>query len=120
MLAMAAVTATLEAIESDQMLANVQEVENYLREQLAQVDQVVKVRGLGFLLGIQLREKAATIHQRLLERKIISGTSSDPHVLRLLPPLCLKRSEVDLFVSALREVVEEVNGVAKTVSTETR
>ena len=78
MLAMAAVTATLEAIETDQMLANVHEVENYLREQLAQVEQVVNVRGLGFLLGIELREKAATIHQRLLERKIITGTSSDP------------------------------------------
>jgi acetylornithine/succinyldiaminopimelate/putrescine aminotransferase len=106
MLAMAAVTATLEAIESDQMLTNVQGVERYLREQLAPVDQVIKVRGLGFLLGIELREKAATIHQRLLERKIISGTSSDPHVLRLLPPLCLARAEIDLFVSALRDIFE--------------
>ena len=105
MMAMAAVVATLEAIESDHMLANVREVEKYLREQLAQVDQVVKVRGLGFLLGIELREKAVTIHQRLLERTIITGTSSDANVLRLLPPLCLKRAEVDLFASALREAV---------------
>ena len=108
MMAMAAVVATLEAIESDQMLVNVRDVEKYLREQLAQVDQVVNLRGLGFLLGIELREKAATIHQRLLERKIITGTSSDPNVLRLLPPLCLKRTEVDLFVSALKEVFELV------------
>jgi acetylornithine/N-succinyldiaminopimelate aminotransferase len=120
MLAMAAVTATIEAIEMDQMLANVQEVEKHLREQLSDVGQVVDVHGIGFLLGIELREKAATVHQQLLERKIISGTSSDPHVLRLLPPLCLKRSEVDLFVSSLREVVEGANDVAKTVSTETR
>jgi 4-aminobutyrate aminotransferase-like enzyme len=53
-----------------------------------------------------LKEKAATIHQRLLERKIISGTSSDPHILRLLPPLCLTRAEIDLFVSALRDIFE--------------
>ncbi|HSE32520.1 MAG TPA: aspartate aminotransferase family protein [Pyrinomonadaceae bacterium] len=120
MLAMAAVTATLEAIESDQMLANVREVEKYLREQLAHIPQVVRVDGIGFLLGIEFREKAATIHQQLLDRLIITGTSSNPQVLRLLPPLCLKRSEVDLFLSALREVVEEANDVAKTVSTEAR
>jgi acetylornithine/succinyldiaminopimelate/putrescine aminotransferase len=115
MLAMAAVTATLEAIESDQMLTNVREVENYLRTELAQVDHVVNVRGLGFLLGIEFREKAATIHQRLLERKIISGTSSDPHVLRLLPPLCLKRSEVKLFVDALSEILKVTDSVSATV-----
>ena len=115
MLAMAAVTATLEAIESDQMLANVQEVENYLREQLSQLDQVVNVRGRGFLLGIELREKAATIHRRLLERKIISGTSSDPHVLRLLPPLCLKQAEVKLFVDELSEILNATDSVSAAI-----
>ncbi|HEX7296253.1 MAG TPA: aspartate aminotransferase family protein [Pyrinomonadaceae bacterium] len=120
MMAMAAVVATIEAIESDQMLANVRDVERYLREQLRDLDQVVSVRGLGFLLGIELKEKAATVHQRLLERKIITGTSSDANVLRLLPPLSLKRAEVDLFVSALTEVFDGVNDAAKTVSTETR
>lgn len=120
MMAMAAVVGTLEAIESDQMLANVRDVEKYLRDQLSGHDQIVAVRGQGFLLGIESKEKAATIHQRLLERRIITGTSSDPNVLRLLPPLCLKRAEVDLFVSALRDIFEGVNDAAKTVSTETR
>ena len=111
MVAMAAVVATLEAIKSDQMLANVRDVEKHLRQQLSGHDQIVAVRGLGFLLGIELKEKAATIHQRLLEQRIITGTSSDPNVLRLLPPLCLKRAEVDLFVDALAEVLE-VSGSA--------
>lgn len=104
MLAMAAVTATLEAIEEDSMLRNVREVEGYLRERLAGLPQVRRVRGRGFLLGIEFKERAATIHQKLLERRIITGTSSDPHVLRLLPPLCLKREEVDLLIEALSEM----------------
>lgn len=105
MLAMAAVSATLEAIETDAMLLNVQETERYLRQRLADVPQVGRVRGLGFLLGLEFTEKAAPVHQALLERRIITGTSSDPNVLRLLPPLCLQREEVDLFVDALREIV---------------
>lgn len=101
MLAMAAVTATLEAIEADRMLENVKRVEAYLRERLREVEQVVAVHGRGFLLGIEFAEKAAPVHQKLLEHKIITGTSSNPKVLRLLPPLCLHEAEVDLFVSAL-------------------
>jgi acetylornithine/N-succinyldiaminopimelate aminotransferase len=100
MLAMAAVTATIEAIEQDHMLENVRRVEAYLRSRLREVEQVVTVHGLGFLLGIEFAENAAAVHKRLLEQKIITGTSSNPKVLRLLPPLCLQEEHVDMFVSA--------------------
>jgi acetylornithine aminotransferase/acetylornithine/N-succinyldiaminopimelate aminotransferase len=100
MLAMAAVTATLEAIEQDGMLENVRRVEAYLRERLREVEKVKAVHGLGFLLGIEFNENAAAVHKRLLERRIITGTSSDPTVLRLLPPLCLTEEHVDEFVLA--------------------
>ena len=105
MIAMAAVTATLEAIENDGMLANVREVESYLRERLKEVEQVVNIRGRGFLLGLEFADKAKPVHEALLARHIITGTSSDPNVLRLLPPLCLKREEVDRFVEALASLV---------------
>ena len=106
MIAMAAVTATLEAIENDGMLENVRTVEAYLRERLSEVPAVVAVRGRGFLLGLEFRENVAPIHKALLERKIITGTSSDPNVLRLLPPLCLQREEIDIFVDALKIATE--------------
>ena len=107
MLAMACVTATLEAIEDDEMLANVKSVELHLRERLKEVEQVVAVHGRGFLLGLEFADKAAPIHKALLDRKIITGTSSDARVLRLLPPLCLKLEEVDLFVDALQSALNE-------------
>jgi len=102
MLAMAAVTATLEAIENDGMLENVRRVEAYLRERVKEVDRIVGVRGLGFLLGIEFKEDAAVVHKALLDRKIITGTSSNPKVLRLLPPLCLEKREVDQFIAAAK------------------
>jgi len=105
MIAMAAVTATLEAIEADGMLGNVRSVEAYLRERMKEIEQIVNVRGQGFLLGIEFAAKAKPVHEGLLERRIITGTSSDPNVLRLLPPLCLGEREVDLFVKELSEVL---------------
>ena len=105
MIAMAAVTSTLEAIENDGMLENVKELEAYLRGRLEEVEQILSVRGRGFLLGLEFADKAKPIHEALLQQKIITGTSSDANVLRLLPPLCLGREEVDLFVEKLSEVV---------------
>ena len=109
MLAMAAVTATLEAIENDKMLANAKNAELHLRERLNEVEQVVAVHGRGLLLGLEFPNKAVPIHQGLLDRKIITGTSSDARVLRLLPPLCLKTPEIDLFVATLESVLAQAN-----------
>ena len=106
MLAMAAVAATLEAIEEDGMLDNVRRVERHLRERLSRVPRVTATRGRGLLLGVEFREPvAASVQKSLLERRIITGTSSDARVLRLLPPLCLTIEEADLFVEALAEVL---------------
>lgn len=101
MLAMAAVTATLEAIERDKMRENIVEIEKYLRERLEEVEEVVAVRGRGGLLGIEFAESCKAIHQKLLDHKIITGTSSHPNVLRLLPPLCVSKEEIDLLVNIL-------------------
>ena len=57
MVAMAAVTATLEAIENDAMIENVRTVEAYLRERLSEVPEVVSVRGRGFLLGLEFQRE---------------------------------------------------------------
>src|ERR1051325_1210188 len=94
MIAMAAVVGTLEAIENDEMLANVREVESYLRCRLSEIEQVVSVQGRGFLLGLEFADTAKPVHEALLERKVITGTSSNPKVLRLLPPLCLQKDQV--------------------------
>jgi acetylornithine/N-succinyldiaminopimelate aminotransferase len=105
MLAMAAVSATLEAIEADGMLENVRIVELHLRERLKEIEQVVAVHGRGFLLGLEFTEKVAPVHKALLDQRIITGTSSNAQVLRLLPPLCLTTAEVDIFIEALQQVV---------------
>ncbi len=105
MLPMAAVIATLEVIQQDQLLENVRDVSAYLASRLEEVPQVKGVLGLGFLLGIDLESEATKVHKALLERFVITGTSSNKNVLRLLPPLCLSRTQVDLFIQALKESV---------------
>lgn len=102
MIAMAAVLATLEAIESDEMIANAAAIETALREGLTGIDGIVRLRGKGCLLGIEFDSPCAPVFSSLLEKKIITGSSSDPNVLRLLPPMCVTREEIDLLLEALR------------------
>ena len=102
MLAMAAVSATIEAIEKDKMIKNASEIENYLCENLQGIEGIVGIRGKGCLLGIEFENDCKPIHTKLLENKIITGTSSDKKVLRLLMPLCVKKDEIDLFVEVLK------------------
>lgn len=102
MLAMAAVLATLEAIESDGMIANAQAVEHHLRDSLTGIPGVASIRGKGCLLGIEFEEPCGPVHAKLLENKIITGASSDPRVLRLLPPLMVGLDEIDMLVEELR------------------
>ena len=101
MLAMAAVTATIEAIENDKMRKNIAEIEKHLRERLKEIEEVIRLRGKGGLLGIEFAENCKPIHAKLLKNKIITGTSSNPNVLRLLPPLCVTKEEIDLFLEKL-------------------
>ena len=103
MLAMAAVVSTLEAIENDKMIENARLVENYLRERLSEIPNVVKLHGRGCLLGIEFTENCKSMHAKLLDRHIITGTSSNPNILRLLPPLCVKTEEIDLLIESLRD-----------------
>jgi len=102
MIAMAAVLATLEAIEKDQMVENAGEVETYLRSELAGVSTVKGISGKGCLLGIEFDGPANEVFSHLLEKTIITGTSSNPNLLRLLPPLCVTKDELNLFVEALK------------------
>ena len=103
MIAMAAVSATIEAIENDGMIQNAREIEEYLREQLNDVEEIIGVHGKGCLLGLEFRDDCISAHKKLLEHRVITGLSSDKRVLRLLMPLCVKREEIDLLIEILRK-----------------
>ncbi|MEO8574523.1 MAG: aminotransferase class III-fold pyridoxal phosphate-dependent enzyme [Pyrinomonadaceae bacterium] len=103
MLAMAAVLATLEAIEEDGMIANAEIIEHTLRERTAALPGIAAIRGKGCLLGIEFDSPCSDVHGRLLKQKIITGSSSDPKVLRLLPPLCTTVEQIDMLVGCLTE-----------------
>jgi acetylornithine aminotransferase len=56
---------------------------------------------MGLMIGIELYEPCARVRTELLHKhKIFTGTSSNKNTLRILPPLTIRKVEVDLFLDA--------------------
>ncbi|MGA9769802.1 MAG: aspartate aminotransferase family protein [Blastocatellia bacterium] len=101
-LASAALEATIDVIRDEDLLENVRTNSEYLFSELSGFPMVEEVRGLGYLIGIRFKGGSAKPYQQaLLERKIITGLADDTSVLRLLPPLTLRRLEIEMFLGEL-------------------
>jgi acetylornithine/N-succinyldiaminopimelate aminotransferase len=99
-MACAVIEAVIEAIESEDLMANVRRVSAYIRNTCT-VGPVVGHQGAGFLHGLRTSRPAKDVQAALLARNILAGTSGDPNVVRLLPPYVLQEQHVDLLREAL-------------------
>ncbi len=102
-MACAVAEAVIDTIESESLLANVREVSAYIRTTCV-IGPVTGVQGAGFLLGLKTSRPAKEVQAALLEKGILTGTSGDPKVLRLLPAYILNEGHVDQLRAALSQV----------------
>ena len=100
----AAALATIGVIEREGLMENVLAVGAHLTEGALALG-IPGVQGRGLLLGLRLGRPAAAVQQALFERRILTGTASDPAVLRLLPPLSFSIAEANLLLGALKEIL---------------
>jgi len=101
--AAAAINAVIDTIESDNLLHNVREREAQIREQCIK-GPVSKIQGKGLLLGLVCDRPAVEVRDALLENDILTGTSGDPNVLRILAPLILESAHVDRLAQVLESL----------------
>lgn len=101
--AAAAITAIIDTIEKEGLLKNVREREAQIRD-LCVTGPVKKIQGMGLLLGLVCDRPAADVRDALLDHDILTGTSSDPEVLRILAPLVLQARHVERLAGALEEI----------------
>lgn len=108
-LACAAALATLDIFEEEDLVARSADLGAYFMERLEEINSplIREVRGLGLMVGIELRIRAREVVVRLMERGILTLTAS-PNVLRMLPPLVVSREELDRVVEAISEVFQEL------------
>ncbi|MFD1849938.1 acetylornithine transaminase [Oceanobacillus bengalensis] len=109
-LATSAGLATMETILQEDILANVVENSEWLLEELKRLKQafgnIVDVRGLGFLIGIEMMDDVGTWISRFREKGILV-LSAGAKTLRILPPLTTTKEELEYFMNVFQELLSD-------------
>lgn len=120
-LACAAALATLEVLQAEDLPRRAARLGYYLLDRLRALRSplIRQVRGLGLLVGVELKVKVTPVLQRLQAPRPAGGGHTRPGilalpagttVLRLLPPLVIERADLDIVVEAIERVLDEVAG----------
>ena len=104
-LACAAAEATIDVMEEENLLDNVNQVGNYLMEELGKIDGIKEVRGRGLMIGVEFNEPIKEIRRKLLfDEHVFTGVSGT-NVIRLLPPLTLTLDDAAEFIRRFKKVL---------------
>jgi len=110
-LAMSVGNAVLDQIFKKGFLKNVKNLSNYFHIELKKLKKefpkiIKEIRGVGFLVGLQLFINQSKFVQKLMENKLLTIRAAE-NVIRILPPLTVKKKEIDLALKIIRKVCQE-------------
>jgi len=106
--AAAAIVAVIDSIDREDLLANVRAREAQIRDQCI-VGPVRKIQGKGLLLGLVCDRPAVEVRDELLTHDILTGTSADSEVLRILAPLVIESRHIDHLAHVLESLAPPTN-----------
>ena len=107
-LAMSVGTAVLDVVLKKGFLENVTKVSKYFHSELKKLqtefpDIIKEIRGIGLLVGLQLFEDQTKFIKKLMDSKLLTIRAAE-NVIRLLPPLTVKKNEIDLAIKIIKQV----------------
>ena len=103
--------AVMDQIFKKGFLKNVQKISKYFLSELNKIrneyPKIIKeVRGVGLLIGLQLFSDQTKFVQKLMDNKLLTIRAAE-NVIRILPPLNVKKNEIDLALKIIRKVCKE-------------
>ena len=112
-LAMAVGNSVMDIISNKKFLNNVKSSSKYFFLQLNKIKdkypRVIKeIRGKGLLIGIQLYTNQVKFIKQLMKNKLLTIRAAE-NVVRILPPLNVKKNEIDKALKIIKKVCGELN-----------
>jgi acetylornithine aminotransferase len=105
-LACAAAIAVLEVIEQEKLIANAEQIGNYILSELKTMGGYKDLRGRGLMIGIEYDFAVEELRNKLLfEDHIFTGVAGK-NTIRLLPSLALTQADADVFLGALKKQLD--------------
>ncbi len=110
-LACATAVAVFETIQSENLLENVKKMSDYafgqLRNMAEEFNIINEVRGIGLMIGIELKTEATEIVQKCMEAGLLINCTHES-VIRIMPQLNVKKEHIDEGIDILRNVLKSV------------
>jgi predicted acetylornithine/succinylornithine family transaminase len=102
----------LREVFENGLMENVIELGAYFKEQLIKLKNIYQseikdVRGLGFMLGVELNYEGNDFVKKMFEKKILTNCANQ-NVIRILPPLIANKNEIDIYLQAYEETIKEL------------
>ena len=104
-LSCAAAIAVADVMATEGLIENAANMGQLLMEELAKIEGIKELRGDGLMIGIEFENDCAEIKRRLLYNEHIFVGSAGTTVVRLLPPLCIGKEQVEEFIAAFRRAI---------------
>ena len=108
--------AVLDILLNTDLLENVKNSSRYLFHQLEELASefkiITKIRGIGLMIGIVFNGDAKTIQNKLLENGLLT-TFCGENVIRILPPLIVKKEDIDRAINIFRETLSQIENSVK-------
>lgn len=104
-LACAALQSVLDELKEGKWIPRAKQLGQQLKGALSNIEGVEEVRGRGLMLGIKTPLKATDLQQLLLAEGIVTGNSTCPNTLRILPPLTITDAEIQAFLNVFEVVL---------------
>ena len=104
-LSCAAAIAVADVMAIEGLVENAAKMGQLLMEELAKIEGIKELRGDGLMIGIEFESDCAEIKRRLLYNEHIFVGSAGTTVVRLLPPLCIGKEQVEEFIAAFRRAI---------------
>lgn len=105
-LACVATLSVLKALKAQNLMQNAKEMEVYFREQAKDVSKIVNLKGRGLMLGLEFEFPVSELRKKLLfQHKIFTGSSKNPNLIRILPPLTIRKEHIDFLFKALKHIL---------------
>lgn len=105
-LACAAALAVLEIIEKNDLIENARVIGDYLLKEIANIQNIKEVRGLGLMIGIEFPDKFKNTRNNLIRNHHIITGEAGRNVIRLLPSLNMTMEHADIFLTALEKELQ--------------
>ena len=102
-LACAATLSVLHQIKENNLMENAKVVGDYFINEAKKIDKIKNVKGRGLMLGLEFDFEVAELRKKLIyDHRIFTGGSSNKKLIRILPPLTIKKEHIDIFFKALK------------------